>query len=40
MGDVRGDMSADGACDVLWPLIRAQAGLPAAESPPVPGWPR
>ena len=33
MGDVRADMSADAACDVLWPLIRDQAGLPVDRGP-------
>ena len=34
MDDDRGGMSADDACDVLWPLIRRQACLPDTEEAP------
>ena len=34
MGDVRSDMSADDAQDVLWPLIRQQAEMDPSERAP------
>ena len=34
MRDVSGDMTAEAACAVLWPLIRQQAGLSPAEEAP------
>ena len=34
MHDVRADMSAAAACDVLWPLVRDQAGRPVVARSP------